>query len=282
MRLTNPGATAYVPDGVPIEKALARTTHLAVGAHPDDIPMMAADGIGQCFGERDKWFLGVTVTDGSGSPRAGRFRDVTGAEMRDVRMKEERRAAATGGYSAAVLLDYASSDVQDPSSNAVVTDLAGVIGAAGPEVVYTHNPADRHDTHVAVALRTVAAIRSLPVEPRPAAMYGCEVWRDLDWMVGEDKVAFDVTDYGELMASLLACYQSQLGGGRRYDLGAAGRSVAHATFSDPRGTTTPGALGYAMDLTPLISEDALDVTLYVSGHIERLRRETVGRIERLQ
>ena len=68
-----------------------------------------------------------------------------------------------------------------------------LIGEARPAVVYTHNLADKHDTHVAVALRTLAAIRSLPADVRPAAFYGCEVWRDLDWMVDEDKVAFDVT-----------------------------------------------------------------------------------------
>jgi LmbE family N-acetylglucosaminyl deacetylase len=280
--LSNPGAHIYVPDGVGSDEALARTTHLAVGAHPDDIPIMASDGIVECFGEGDKWFLGITVTDGSGSPRAGAYRDFSDDQMRTVRREEEQKAAALGGYSAAVLLDYRSPDVKDPANNAVVSDLASLIGEARPAVVYTHNLADKHDTHVAVALRTLAVIRSLPAERRPDALYGCEVWGDLDWMVDEDKVAFDASTHTGLVETLLGAYDSQVAGGKRYDLGVAGRSVAHATFSDPNAITGPGALVYAMDLTPLISDDSLDVAAYVEDHIERLRRDVTDRIERRQ
>jgi LmbE family N-acetylglucosaminyl deacetylase len=280
--LSNPGAQVYVPDAVASAEALARTTHLAVGAHPDDIPIMASDGIVECFGETDKWFLGITVTDGSGSPRAGAYRDFSDDQMRAVRMEEEQKAAALGEYSAAVLLDYRSPDVKDTANNAVVSDLASLIGDARPAVVYTHNLADKHDTHVAVALRTIAAIRSLPAESRPGAVYGCEVWRDLDWMVDEDKVVFDVTAHAGLVETLLGAYDSQVAGGKRYDLATVGRRLAHATFSDPHATTTPGALAYAMDLTPLISDQALDVAAHIEGHIERMRRETADRIGRHQ
>ena len=278
--LSNPGAQIYVPDGVGPEDALARTTHLAVGAHPDDIPIMASDGIGQCFDRTGNWFLGITVTDGSGSPRAGKYRDLNDDEMREIRMTEERTAAAVGGYSASVLLDFTSSAARDPANTAVVSDLASLIAEARPGVVYAHNLADKHDTHVAVALRTIAAIRSLPADSRPVAFYGCEVWRDLDWMVDGDKVAFDVTDHRELVVSVLASYESQTGGGRRFDLAATGRSVAHAAFSEPYEVNTPGALAYAMDLTPLIRDDSLSATAHIDDHIEQMRRETVDRIER--
>lgn len=43
MRLANPGANVFVPDGEDLEVALTRTTHFAAGAHPDDIPIMAFD-----------------------------------------------------------------------------------------------------------------------------------------------------------------------------------------------------------------------------------------------
>jgi hypothetical protein len=35
-----------------------------------------------------------------------------------------------------------------------------------------------------------------------------------------------------------------------------------------------------MDLTPLISDDSLDVAAYAEDHIERLRRDVTDRIER--
>ena len=63
--------------------------------------------------------------------------------------------------------------------------------------MYTHNLADKHETHVAVALRTIAAIRGLPEEERPARLLGCEVWRDLDWMLDEEKVVLDLSRAGK-------------------------------------------------------------------------------------
>lgn len=279
MKLANPGAQIFVPDGADPEAALARTTHLAVGAHPDDIPIMAFDGIQRCFEKSDYWFLGITITDGAGSPRSGPYSDYSDADMRTVRIAEEKKAATVGEYSAAVLLDYPSSAIKDGSQDVAVTELARLINAARPEVIYTHNLADKHDTHVATALRTLAAIRRLPNNTRPLAVYGCEVWRDLDWMLDSDKVTFEVT-HPNLAAALIAVYDSQIRGGKRYDLAAAGRMLAHATFSESHEVDKAEAALYAMDLTPL-TDDSGDVAAYVSDHIWRLEEDVTERIGRL-
>lgn len=279
MNFANSGAQIFVPDGADPETSLARTTHLAVGAHPDDIPLMAFDGIQQCFGTSDRWFLGITVTDGAGSPRSGPYSDYSDADMRTVRIAEERKAATIGEYSAAVLLDYTSAAIKGSSSPAVVDELARLINAARPDVVFTHNLADKHDTHVAVALRTVAAIRRLPDNTRPAALYGCEVWRDLDWMVDADRISFEVS-HSNLAAALIAVYDSQIRGGKRYDLAAAGRRLAHATYSESHDVDRAEGRIYAMDLTPLI-DASVDVATYVSDHIWRLEEDVADRINRL-
>lgn len=281
MQFNEPGAQIYVPDDVSAGEALARTTHLAVGAHQDDIPIMAHDGILRCFGRDDRWLLGITVTNGAGSPRSGPYSDYSDAQMRIVRTGEEKKAARIGEYSAAVLLDYPAAAIKAGPSNEITTDLAALIAASQPTVVYTHNLADKHDDHVAVALRTLGAIRRLPQDVRPAAVYGCEVWRDLDWMIDSDKVRFDVSDRRNLEAALLGVYDSQISGGKRYDLATAGRRLAHATFSGMRSVDTAEAIIYAMDLTPLISPDPPDTVTYVTDHIERLRHDISDRITRL-
>ncbi len=280
MKFANRGAQIYVPDGVAAEAAIARTTHMAIGAHQDDIPIMAHDGIQQCFGRSDKWLLGVTVTDGAGSSRTDIYADYTDAQMREVRITEEKKAAFIGEYSAAVLLDYPSSAAKDGSDDAIVNELASLLAIAKPEVVYTHNLADKHDTHVAVALRTLAAIRRLPNNTRPSAVYGCEVWRDLDWMADDDKVVFDVTARANLSAALMGVYDSQISGGKRYDLATAGRRLAHATFSESHSVDQAEALIYAMDLTPMITE-SIDADTHVAVHIDRMQQEISDRIERL-
>ena len=280
MDFENQGAQLFAPDGADWASALERTTHLAVGAHQDDIPIMAHDGILRCFGQEDAWFLGITVTDGAGSPRSGLYGDYTDDQMREVRIAEEKKAAVVGEYSAAILLDYPSSAVKSDNPT-VGGELAEIIKRSYPKVVYTHNLADKHDTHVGVASRTIAAIRSLDPADRPDALYGCEVWRDLDWMNAEDKVAFDVTAHANLAAALLGVYDSQIAGGKRYDLATEGRRLAHATFSESHEVDEAKALIYAMDLTPLITDDDLDPVTHVSGHIDRMRQEISDRINRV-
>ncbi|MFO7585798.1 MAG: PIG-L family deacetylase, partial [Anaerolineales bacterium] len=93
-------AEIYIPDGLPVEQALARTTHLCLAAHQDDIEIMAAEPILTCFQQNDQWFTGVVVTDGRGSPRDDLYKDYSDEEMRRVRFKEQFKAAFVGEYAA--------------------------------------------------------------------------------------------------------------------------------------------------------------------------------------
>jgi LmbE family N-acetylglucosaminyl deacetylase len=282
MKLSLDTAEFYAPDGLPPEEALARTTHLAVSAHQDDLEIMAFDGILKCFQLKDQWFTGVVVTDGAGSPRDDLYKDYTDAMMREVRRKEQKKAAYVGDYAGVVLLDYPSSAVKSPKDGRPQQDIAAVLRAAKPETVYTHNLADKHDTHVAVALRTIAAIRSLPADLRPKRLYGCEVWRDLDWLVDADKVAFDLSAHESLQAALLGIFDSQICGGKRYDLATQGRRRANATYFASHGTDVATSLSYGMDLTPLVTDTALSPWEYVSRFFDRFGAEVKGRLAQLQ
>lgn len=273
-------AELYVPDGLLAGEALARTTHMAIGAHQDDLEIMAIDGILACFQQADRWLTGVIVTNGSGSPRDDLYRDYTDEAMREVRTKEQKKAAVMGDYAAQVLLDYPSGVVKDSSNRDPVEDLALLLKLAQPAVVYTHNLADKHDTHVAVTLRVIEAARNLAEAERPQRLYGCEVWRDLDWMVDEDKVAFDCSAHENLQAALLGVFDSQVCGGKRYDLATMGRRRANATYHSSHGTDVATGLVYAMDLTPLIEAPSADVQGYVQDFIDRFGHEVRDRVRR--
>jgi len=69
-------------------------------------------------------------------------------------------------------------------------DLTAIFGGCTPEVVYLHSPADKHDTHVAVLLRCLEALRRLPAAQRPRQVLAASL-ADLDWLVDTDKVALD-------------------------------------------------------------------------------------------
>jgi LmbE family N-acetylglucosaminyl deacetylase len=281
MKFHLPTAEIFVPDGLPEKEALSRTTHLTIAAHQDDIEIMAAGPILDCFQQTDKWFTGVVVTDGRGSPRDELYKDYTDEEMRLVRFKEQKKAAVLGEYAAQVFLDYPSKVIKDASQPDPVTDLAALLRATQPHFVYTHNLADKHDTHVAVALRTMAAIRNLPQAERPEKLYGCEVWRDLDWLVDSDKVPFDLTKHENLQAALLGVFDSQIAGGKRYDLASMGRRRANATYFESHGVDTTLGLSFGIDLTPLIADVSKDPAAFIKEFIERFTDDVKDRLKRV-
>lgn len=280
MRFHLDTAQVYVPDGLPVEQALARTTHLAISAHQDDIEIMAAGPIIECFQREDNWFAGVVVADGRGSPRDDIYQGFNDEEMRIVRIKEQKKAAFVGEYAAQVLLDFPSKVIKNASDLRTVEDLSAILRLSRPKVVYTHNLADKHDTHVSVALRVIAAIRALPAEERPEKLYGCEVWRNLDWMVDSDKVPFELSAHENLQNALLGVFDSQIAGGKRYDLASMGRRKANATYFETHETDTTQGLSFGMDLTPLIQDDHLPINSFVQEHIARFAQDVAARLER--
>jgi LmbE family N-acetylglucosaminyl deacetylase len=262
-------AQIFVPDQLSDREALHRTTHIAIAAHQDDIEIMAVDGILACFQQVDRWFTGVVVTNGSGSPRDNLYKDYTDAEMQRVRAKEQFKAAYLGEYSAQVLLDYSSAEVKDGQNKAPVEDLLLLFENAQPKYVYTHNLADKHPTHVAVAMRTIQALRKLPDDQKPEHVYGCEVWRSLEWMLDEDKVVFDTSSHENLQTSLVGVFDSQVAGGKRYDIATMGRRRANATYFASHDVDVSTGMAFAMELTPLVYDRDLDVMEYVQAFIAR-------------
>lgn len=280
MKLSQSAADLYVPDGIPLGSALSRTTHLCVAAHQDDIEIMAYHGIAECHGSAERWFSGVVVTDGSGSPRAGKFVNFSDEEMKTVRRLEQRTAARIGRYSAMIQLAHPSTLVKSAKSNEVRDDLTAILAKTPAHTIYLHNPADKHDTHVAVLLRSLEALRALPVPQRPKQVYGCEVWRDLDWLMDTDKHELDVSANPSLAAELLSVFESQIAGGKRYDLATAGRRLANATFHTSHATDRAAALTWSVDLTPLVQDDTLSVEEFIVAHIDRLRADVAARIRK--
>ncbi len=281
MRFSRPDADVFTPDGSAPAATLARVTHLCVAAHQDDIEIMAHAGICDCLDHPEtRAFGGVVVTDGAGSPRTGPYSVFNDERMRAVRRDEQRAAARLGGYAIQLQLAHPSAYVKTPGHPGVAADLAAVFAGCTPEVVYLHQPADKHDTHVAVFLRCLEALRALPPERRPGRVLGAEVWRDLDWLVDADKVALDSGRRPELATGLLRAFDSQISGGKRYDLAAMGRRLAHATFHTSHATDTFNGITWSMDLTPLVTEPTRDIADFTLAHIDRLRADVAARLKR--
>jgi LmbE family N-acetylglucosaminyl deacetylase len=282
MKFKNSAADIFVPDGNDFSKALERTTHLSIAAHQDDTEVFAYHGIAECFGRKDRWFTSVVVTNGSGSARTGIYKDYTDEEMMLVRRQEQRKAAYVGEYSAQIQLDYPSSAIKNPNDKDVIADIVLLLSSASPSTVYLHNPADKHETHVAVFLRSIEAIRALPKEKRPKRAFGCEVWRDLDWLMDSDKSVLPVSRYENIAASLIGIFDSQISGGKRYDLATAGRRLANATYYASHKVDEEKALAYAIDLSPLLLDDSLSVENFIGAYIDRFKDDVISKIKKIR
>jgi len=284
MHLSRPDSDIFLPEisaGLTPEAALARTTHLCVIAHQDDIEINAYPAVAECYGRSDKFFTGVVMTNGAGSARTGKYGHVTDAQMQEIRKEEQRTAARLGKYNLQLQLSHPSSDVKKSGNAAVAGDLAAIFDGCRPSVVYLHQPADKHDTHVGCFLRCIEAIRALPRDRRPGRVLGVEGWRDLDWLADADKVALNASPMPDLAEKLVAVFDSQIAGGKRYDLAAMGRRLSNATFFASHATDTTNAISLAMDLTPLVQDDTLSVADFTLRHIENLRADVAGRLAKM-
>lgn len=280
MKLNQRTATLFIPDATPETEALSRITHLGIGAHQDDLEFMAYHGILECFGNDAQWFGGVTCTNGAGSARTGPYARCTDERMREIRRQEQDTAALVGGYAAMFQLDYPSGVVKDPQDTELTDDLVRILSSARPEVVYTHNPADKHDTHIGVLIAALGAMRELPPGERPKRVIGCEVWRNLDWLPDEDKVVMDVSGHPNLAAALNGVFDSQIAGGKRYDLAATGRRAANATFLESHATDQAQQVILGLDLTRLVQDDSCSIVDHVCGLVDKFNLDVRGRLSR--
>jgi LmbE family N-acetylglucosaminyl deacetylase len=204
--------------------------------------------------------------------------------MMAVRRAEQNHAAIVGQYGVMFQLDYPSSAVKSATDPALKNDLKEILAATRPEAVYTHNPADKHDTHLGVVIAALQAMRELPGQQRPKKVIGCEVWRNLDWLPDAEKVVMDVSGHDNLAAALNGIFDSQIAGGKRYDLATLGRRAANATFFESHATDKANQLIFGMDLTPLVVDNSRDIVDYVVSFIktfeEDVRKKLSGRLGR--
>ncbi|MCD4827601.1 MAG: PIG-L family deacetylase [Acholeplasmataceae bacterium] len=281
MKLIKDSAEFFIFDNMPVEQAIKRTTHMSIAAHQDDIEIMAYDGILKCFNKPNNWFFGVVVTNGSGSARDMEYKDYTDEQMIEIRKLEQKKAAFIGEFGALALLDHPSKEVKDPKNVEIIDELLDLLNEAKPEILYTHNLADKHDTHIGVTTKVIKALRKMDKADRPKKVYGCEVWRNLDWVVDTEKVSFDVSGHPNLASSLVEVFDSQIVGGKRYDLATIGRRLANATYSESHFIDKADQVSLAMDLTPLIEDENLDISSYVVEYIERFKKDVENRISKM-
>lgn len=257
------GVDVFVPDG-DLDAALARGWTVGIAAHADDLELAMAPS--EIEGGAATRFVGVTCTDGAGSPRAPGPETLSRDEYVAVRRAEQRHAAQVASYAAQIQLGHPSGEVVGPAGReSLVEQLVDILRAVRPQRVLTHTPTDRHTTHIAVALATIEACRRLGIDERPALLLGVDVWGALDWV--EDRVVLPVSDPTDLATRLVDCHVSQVSYAP-YGVAARGRRRANAVFADPHDVAEHEQVVLAVDMTVLLDPD-VRVEDFVAARYER-------------
>jgi len=104
------------------------------------------------------------------------------------------------------------------------------------------------------------------------------VLRNLDWMPDEAKQVLPSSAKPNIAAALVGVFDSQISGGKRYDLATAGRRLANATYFASHGTDQETALSFAMDLTPLVEDVNRPIGDYVLTFIDSFKQDVERRL----
>ena len=264
MNLLNSNSTV-IPKATP---NLELTTHLAIGAHPDDNEFMAYNGIGECYGKKDERFTGVVITDGAGSTRNGIYRDMSLEEISIVRRVELMRAANFGDFLALVYLGYTSPELKGSRQNDIRQDIVEVLINTRPEVVYVHNLFDDHDTHVAASRLSIDALREVRDSFVPQRVYGCEMTGSLDWYPA--RVRLDTSMHERVAHQVLHVFESQSDNLRSYPEATIARWISQAVY-DRENKRGPHKISFAMDLTALVN-DGTDMRDFIAQITEQFRQ----------
>jgi hypothetical protein len=99
-------------------------------------------------------------------------------------------------------------------------------------------------------------------------------------MLDSDKIVMDLSSHENLQFALLGVFDSQIAGGKRYDLASMGRRRANATYWGSHGVDETTGLSYGMDMTPLMNDSNLHPAEFVGQFIERLAMDVQERVIR--
>ena len=250
-----------------MEKYIPRTANvapvkfMAIAAHQDDVEIMALDGIFKGQAEVAS-FSAVVLADGAGCPKNEKYALLSADEVMALRINEQKKASEIGRYHSLYLLKKSSAQIKAEEINIVERLKEILLENPRLEALYIHNLCDKHPTHIGAGKLALAAVLSLPLEHRPIKLFGCEVWRSLDWLDDRDKVIFNLDKNKQLADELLAVYESQ-NSAKRYDAGAKGRRLSNATFGESHAENDASELWIGMDLTPLIVDNAPTVNEFL-------------------
>ncbi|GAA3934916.1 PIG-L deacetylase family protein [Litoribacillus peritrichatus] len=259
------------------ESACQKTNHLAIVAHQDDAEIIGYSGIQQCYLKESDWFSSITLTNGSGASRGGRYANLSDTQLSAIRQSEQIKAAQIGDYAFCIQWDISSKELKE-QMEFFACELSQQLATSRPDTIYTHCPTDKHSTHRVVCEVVITAIRKIMQSDHhyKPTIYGVEVWGSLDWVPKEFLVELDCSPMANLEQALIGIYDSQIDGNKGYDKAVLGRRMANATFNSSHNSDSARSLNLAIELTPLLSDQSLTISSFLAPILEAFSMQTLA------
>lgn len=248
-----------------------------MGAHPDDVEIMAFPAILNGIKDESPSFGAVVCTKGDRAPLGASAAPGSREALPRLREEEQRQAAAIGKYAVVAQLGESSERVRSGACE-FLFGLRSLLGCCRPSVIYTHAPTDRHPTHIAVCAAVLRLLRDLPPHERPQALMGCEVWGSSDWVPERRKVAAVFDDGAGLSSELIGQFRSQLGSGKNYEDAVRGRWSANSVFNRYDRIEERPFLSWMIDMSPLLRDERVTLREFVQKLVQEFGEEVLSRL----
>ncbi len=262
-----------------LQRVLQHATDVSVGAHQDDVEIMAGPMMLDTVKAPNKQWLSVIVTDGAASKSVlnGCATELSPKQLTDMRQLEQRKAAKLAN-APVIQLKYPSATVNGHMGVGKKNEAAYALGtlfAATPNVerVFGHNPLDKHPTHIAVFAAQTAALRAAK-PPKLEKAYGMEVWGGLTGLPESMLSVFEVgNDHLVKLQQIIEVFQSQiLGQGRDYATGTIARIRGHGAYvSSPHLPNPPAGMVIGIDVTDFTRGQSHDMGGLAESLLQRAR-----------
>ena len=254
MRVHFPAASGYGS----LEEALSDTTHMAIVAHADDDGVLAGQAISETYLNPDKHLTVIVVSASPGTGRPPGYEGFDDAAMVAIRRREQIDASDVGCYAATAQLGFSKNEIMGlengdftAAHNIQVTLRDILRHTPRLDSLYLHSIFDEHDTHQALTMLTLDALRELEKAERPQNCYGVEVSSSLSWLPPEHKKRLFISQMRTVKA-ILGRYKTELAK-RKYDEGVEGRSIANAVFQRDMGTSPAEPYLCALDYGSILN-----------------------------
>lgn len=254
---------------LPKEGKKGPVKYLCICADAGDTEIMAIDGIQRGYRAKKYTFATVITSDGLSLERAGKLAKATDRKVNTTKNREQKAAAEIGRYNSVYFLSHKTDEILDQENEDIVNEYLEIIKELKPRIIYTHSILDRDPTHVSVAVKVINALRKLRKGQMPAVLYGCEMWRDLDWVDPSKVISFDVSHNIRLQKQLINVHQSQ-NASRDFINATIGRRYVNATYSRSEKKKDAKLTARAINMTTLLRRKEYPIKRFAMSFVDDL------------